>query len=166
MQTARPISDKLGLEPQVWIDVHETGGMYHDEDEEEIGGMTREQLEADFPGYLLPKDCYNSGWWLGGREGEIAIQKRAARVVRQLWDMSRRTEETRVVAIISHGHFIGRVLQEVLGTPLVKFNHLNTGITCFDLPANERLGPQMHYINRIPLNDGPASVFDGGGAMA
>ena len=54
------------------------------------------------------------------------------RVARQLWDMSRRTEvetlsqrpgakprldleEMRVIAVVSHGHFIGRLLQEVLG---------------------------------------------------
>ena len=49
---------------------------------------------------------------------------------------------------------------EVFGTQSVKFRHLNTAITCFDLPANERLGAQIHYINRVPLNQGPASVFD------
>ena len=130
--------------------------------EDEVG-MTREEITEQFPGYILPRECYKSGWWLGGREGDVAIGKRASRVVRRLWGMSAQTDGLRVVAIVSHGHFIGRVLQELLG-PQAKFVHFNTGITCFDLPANQRLGPSIHYLNRIPLNEGAATVFGGGGA--
>ena len=165
MQTAQPIGRELGISPQVWIDVHETGGMYHDMEDEEQCGMPRAEIESEFPDYSLPRECYKSGWYFGSREGHLGIEKRVSRVVRKLWTDASLLNELRVIAVVSHGTFMGRVVAEFLGTP-AKFNHLNTSVTCIDLPANERLGVKVHYVNRVPLNEGEANVFEVGEATS
>ena len=115
MQTAQPIGEALGVHPEaplppppgaalrpqsfaveVWVDVHETGGMYHSEADEEQSGMSRDQMQEvplpprartppprsltravadasrqDFPGFVLPTQVYKSGWWFGGREDRV-----------------------------------------------------------------------------------------------
>lgn len=173
MQTAAPVGLALGMSPEIMVEVHETGGIYHertegsstllDENEEghASGGLGRAAISEEFPSFKIPANCYKSGWWFGDREDVQAAEKRAAMVARKLWTDASRCHALRIVCIVSHGDFMARLMRELLGTP-VNFNHHNTGMTCVDLPANERLGVTVHYINRVPVNPEGASVFSSG----
>ena len=52
MQTARPIARALGVPYEVWVEIHEIGGIYLDRDGRKVGyaGQTRSQLLHRFPG--------------------------------------------------------------------------------------------------------------------
>lgn len=152
LQTAQPIGEALDVAPEVWVEMHETGGMYHEEIEKPQCGMGRVEMAKQFPSYVLPSTCFKSGWWFGGREDHNAADKRTSRVVRQLWSEASRCHALRVIAVVSHGHFMARLVQELLGTGAsVKFDHTNTGVTCLELPSNERLGIQVRYVNQVPV---------------
>ena len=52
LQTVQPIAKSLGLAPQIWVDLHEEGGMYRDHGGAEgvVGypGRTRSEILAEF----------------------------------------------------------------------------------------------------------------------
>ncbi|MAG34906.1 MAG: hypothetical protein CL878_01430, partial [Dehalococcoidia bacterium] len=59
LQTARPIGAALGRQPEVWVDIHETGGMFldHHDGRGPVGtpGLTRVEIAA-------PAQSVGSGW--------------------------------------------------------------------------------------------------------
>ena len=61
LQTAQPIGEALDLAPEVWIDIHEHGGIFLDHGEADglVGypGQTRSEILAEFPNYVLPNIC-------------------------------------------------------------------------------------------------------------
>ncbi|NOZ27238.1 MAG: histidine phosphatase family protein [Chloroflexi bacterium] len=151
LQTARPIGDALGLAPEVWIEIHERGGIYldHGEDGGIVGypGMTREEILADFPHYVLPEALTGEGWWKGGREDWPACQARAIRVAHALH--ARAADDERIV-MISHGGFIDALLKALfnqLPGRHVFYHHHNTAITRIDFWKDGHL--DIRYINRI-----------------
>jgi len=70
LQTAQPVGQALGLAPEVWIDIHEHGGIYLDHGEAggTVGysGKTRSEILAEFPNYTLPEAISERGWWHQG----------------------------------------------------------------------------------------------------
>ena len=104
MQTAKPVGQALGLTPQIWIDVHERGGVYldHGKGEGIVGypGRNRLEIVADFPDFQLPAGITEHGWWNQDYEDLPAIAVRAMKVSNQLREMAESGER---VAIISHG---------------------------------------------------------------
>ena len=74
--TAQPASRTLGLQPEIWLDIHEHGGIYldHGEPAGKVGypGITRPEVHAQFPGYRAAGDADRSGLvarWLRGMGG-------------------------------------------------------------------------------------------------
>ncbi|MCD6289349.1 MAG: histidine phosphatase family protein [Anaerolineae bacterium] len=151
LQTACPVGEALGLAPEVWIDIHESGGIYLDHGEEEgvrgYPGMTRGEVLADFPHYVLPDALTEEGWWKGGREDQAACHARAIRVAHAL--QARATTDERI-ALISHGGFIDALIKALLsqlpGTHLA-YHHHNTAITRIDFREDGRL--DIRYLNRV-----------------
>ena len=84
LQTATAIGHVLELQPQVWVDVHEEGGMWLDHGDGEgiqgYPGLTRSEIAAQFPQVILPAEVTASGWWRHGREEWTSFQERANRV--------------------------------------------------------------------------------------
>ena len=85
LQTAKLVGQALGLPVEVWIELHESGGVYLDHGE--VGGIvafpgkTRFEVVAGVPGLVLPERVTEEGWWRGeGREDWPACQGRAIRV--------------------------------------------------------------------------------------
>ena len=70
--TAQPISQALDLRPEIWLDIHEHGGVYldHGEPAGKVGypGITRPEVLAQFPGYRVPEELTDQGWWHDGFE--------------------------------------------------------------------------------------------------
>jgi 2,3-bisphosphoglycerate-dependent phosphoglycerate mutase len=153
MQTTQPIAATLNLTPQVWVDLHEVDGVYL---EDEVGnitgysGMSRVQMQAEFPGYVLPEDVTDAGWWdpAWGKESVPAHTQRAIRVSSELWAMAGSDAQ---VAVVSHAAFIALLLEALMGhlprngRPQI-FLHENTAITRLELTEGRlRIG----YTNRV-----------------
>jgi len=141
MQTAAPIGRALEVTPEVWVDIHEMGGIYLDHGEERgvIGypGMTREEMGERFPGYLLPEGVGEDGWWKeDGMESFHAGQSRAIGAASILKE---RADEDERIGLVSHGGFLSCLLQ-ALGRQLPAegfyYEHGNTAITRLRLGAD------------------------------
>ena len=72
VQTAHPVQEALGLILEVWVDIHERGGMFldHGEGRGSLGypGMARSEISAKYPNRQLPPGIAEEGWWDRGRE--------------------------------------------------------------------------------------------------
>ncbi len=151
LQTAVPVARALGLQPEVWIDIHEYGGVWLDHGDERgpVGypGITRPELAEQFPGFLIPAELTDAGWWRGDQEEPEAFVSRAARVASTLLSWAELQER---VAIITHGAFIDGLLSallEVGRAQPVYYHHDNTGISLIDFRREGKLS--IRYLNRL-----------------
>lgn len=160
MQTAQPVAEALGLQPTVWLDVHEIGGIFLEKIENSesttigLPGMTRSEMQARFPNYILPDEITEEGWWGSdkGRETPAQFLSRALQVALTLKEQARSDEQ---IALVVHGAFMDAVIKALLNMlpshpEQMFFGHYNTGITRVDF--NIRHGREhmsLHYINRV-----------------
>lgn len=151
LQTAWPVGQALGVQPEVWLDIHEHGGIWLDHGEgvgiRGYGGITRQELAAEFPGYAMSAEITDAGWWHGSHEALAAAEARAARVAATLRDWGQRDEK---IAIITHGAFATFLLRALLGEPTAQpvFYHLdNTSISLVRFRQNNELS--VRYLNRL-----------------
>lgn len=151
LQTTQPIADALGLEPEIRLDVYEEGGIWLDEGDGRgpLGhpGLTRGEIEAGFPGFIVPDGITETGWWNRPFEEREELVARAARVARAIRKQIVEREER--VAVVSHGTFISLLIQHlVFGqyVPGMRFSNHNTGINRLDI---DRDYLRLLYLNRI-----------------
>jgi len=154
LQTTQPISDALGLTPEVWLDIHEKGGIYLDHGKEKgcVGypGMTRCEILAEFPDYLLPDEITSGGWWKNGYEDWPACQGRAIKVMHQLRDWASNGRVDERIALVSHGGFMDALLKALcdqLPSKHIWYHHFNTAITRIDF--RESGGLSLRFMNRV-----------------
>lgn len=158
LQTALPIADALGLKPSVWVGIQEHGGavwMRGEDDWVNLPGLTRTEMETQFPGYVLPDEVTETGWWWHeeGYEPREALYERAARVGEDLAERAE-TNLDDVVVLVTHGGFADVLIRNVLNLPNddeTFFLHENTGITKFSYPHPEKgwFRTVMLYQNRV-----------------
>lgn len=151
LQTIQPVAAALGLKPEIWLDVHEEGGIWHDHRDGRgpIGyaGLTRRQIDAQFPGIAVPEEITEDGWWNRPFEPRDDLAARAARVAEDIRRLLAGSEER--VAIFSHGNFISVLIQHLLLGQLVpdmRFSHHNTGISRLDFDGDFVM---LRYLNRM-----------------
>ena len=151
LQTVQPISRSLGLEPKIWVDIHEEGGMYlnHGGDEGRVGypGRSRSEILSEFPNYHLPTSFNDAGWWNKDHEDPSSLLIRATKVAEQLHDIA--SNEDRV-AIITHGGFMNALLKALFGQisqEQTYYRHHNTAISRISMDASE--AAEVGYLNRI-----------------
>ena len=151
LQTAQPVAAALGLRPEIWLDLHEMGGIRYDEGDgrgaQGFPGLSRAEVEEQFPGYVIPAGIADDGWWNRPPEQEAAFLSRVARVAEQLRSMAQRTHED--IAVITHGTAANYLLHALLGSEgqdAFYFNHYNTGITNLVFLAEETF---LRYQNRL-----------------
>lgn len=149
--TAQPIGQALGLTPEVWIDIHEFGGIFldHHDGRGKVGypGLTRSEILAEFPNYRLPDEVSEEGWWHKGFEERAVSGGRAIVVANQLRERAVRDE---CIAMVSHGGFIDSLLKALLNqlpSPYFYYHHYNTAITRIDFSADGTL--HIRHINRF-----------------
>jgi broad specificity phosphatase PhoE len=140
LQTAQPIGQAVGLIPEVWIDIHEQGGMYFDYGEAggTVGhpGKTRQEILAEFPNYVLPDGITKQGWWNRGYEDRQTCHRRAINVAEAL---RQRAASNDRIAIVSHGTFIDALLKAFLNQSPGRdffYHHCNAAISRIDCHAN------------------------------
>ena len=150
LQTTQPIARTLGLTPEIWLDVHEECGIWLDEGDcrGPVGhsGLTRSEIEVQFPGFVSPDGIGENGWWNRPKETYGEMIERAKRVAEAIvgWGKGER------VAIVSHGAFINGLIQVLLygsGLEQVYFSNHNTAINRLDFADNGLLRPR--YLNRV-----------------
>jgi broad specificity phosphatase PhoE len=154
LQTTQPIGEALDLTPEVWVDIHEKGGIFLDHGEEKgcVGypGMTRSEILAEFPDYQLPDRITEEGWWNNGCEDWPGCHGRAINVVHQLRHMASNGNGEERIALVSHGGFMDALLKAMcdqLPSKHIWYHHFNTAITRIDFRENDRLS--LRYLNRI-----------------
>ena len=71
LQTAAPIGQAIGMQPEVWVDIHETGGVFLDYHEGRgLPGLKRAEMAEQFPTVRLSPEVTEDGWWNRQRETE------------------------------------------------------------------------------------------------
>ena len=153
LETATPIGRALGLDPEVWVEVHEHGGMWLDHGAPAgiVGypGMTRGQIAARFPATRLPAGVTEAGWYdpaCGFESWELA-RVRAERVAAQLraW-----VDPDDRILMVTHGGFSSLLLGALFSVPTTArlfFHHDNTGITRVRFRADGQVS--LRYQNRV-----------------
>jgi broad specificity phosphatase PhoE len=151
LQTAYFMGQALRLAPEVWVDLHEKGGIYLDDEDGRgpVGhpGKTRQEIQAAFPHYVLPEGITEHGWWNQGYEDWTACHERAIQVADELrqWPPS----DERIV-LVSHGGFMDALLKALfkqLPDRHLFYYHYNTAVSRIDLQSDGNLG--VHYLNRV-----------------
>lgn len=157
MQTALPISQALGLQPEIWVDIHENNGLYryNSSDPQDVTGhpgLTRSQMAEQFPGYRLVDQITEDGWWFGGKEEFSLCMGRALRVsdtLRKLAAEQHKEGSLETIALVSHGTFIDCLLKALtyrLPDTSVHYRNYNTAINRVDF--HEDGSVTLQYINR------------------
>lgn len=117
MQTIHPTTSLTGRHPEIWTDLFEVGGCFDGYLEgQTVGrsGMTRDEIATQFPGYKIPADIDDTGWWKSKpREKPEEAASRANSVAKILLDNFHGTDAS--VLCIIHGDLI-RLLMDILVT--------------------------------------------------
>ncbi len=151
--TARPIGRALGLIPEVWVDIHEHGGIFlnHGDERGLVGypGKTRSEILGEFPDYIMPDGVTEAGWWdpAKGMEDWPGCQGRAIKVAAQLMDRAAGNDH---IAIVTHGGFIDALLKALtqqLPNRRLYYHHYNTAIARIDFRPDGTL--DIRQINRF-----------------
>ena len=153
LQTAQPVGEALGLAPEVWIDVHEWGGIFLDHGEP-VGivgypGKTRSEILAEFPDYILPDGITEKGWWNQGAEDMAGCIARAIRVSQALRDRAQEENETRI-AIVTHAAFSAKLVKALtnqLPGDDTYYHFRNAAVSRFDFEDSGIL--HIRYLNRV-----------------
>lgn len=156
--TAAPTARALGVSFTAWIEIHEEGGIYAREQEENMRGLSgkpRSYFEKNIPELKLPEGYDEAGWWNRPFESEEERQPRADQVLKELihrhGDRAGQPEEK--IVFVSHGGFFVRLLSAMLKLPWRQgaydmkswFILNNCSISRFDFRGDEIL---INYINR------------------
>jgi len=159
LQTSQPAATALGVNPEVWIDLHEHGGIFDNSgpDGAVVGktGLTRSEMTRLFPGYAIPEERIGeNGWWFGGEEDRADCDARAIRVAARLRTLAKEIGDERIAAVM-HGTFMDSLIKAILGRlPGNEFHisHYNTGITRIDYTEtwqDKRPLVLVRYTNRV-----------------
>ena len=152
MLTAEPVAKALGLQPKIWVDLYEKGGMFQRQNGHINGfnGMTRSAILNKFPNYQLPDAVSDSGWYDAslGLEPETHSFFRAIKVAK---DLRERSHTDDVLALISHAGFLDVLLKAIFAQlpsrpRTMRYYHENTAITRMSYHESR---PILHYMNRV-----------------
>ena len=154
LQTAQIVGAALNLSPHVFVGLHEWGGVQEPRDDGtsvQLPGLTRKDMSAMFPGFVLPAGVTDRGWWFQDWEGDRAMLQLAHRsavsFVAHLKAHHVDTEQ-RVGAVL-HGGSGSSLVGALVGVPqdvmYARFTHENTGISRISITPQRR---QIRYLNR------------------
>ncbi|MDZ4764693.1 MAG: histidine phosphatase family protein [Chloroflexota bacterium] len=153
LQTAQPIARALGMQPEVWVAIHEHGGIYLETETGVIGypGRNRTDILADFPNYMLLTDVTDSGWWnpARGHESMADAYGRAITVAQELRRRAGDDPDARI-GLVTHGTFIDALLKALfnqLPNRSMFYLHYNTAMTRLDFRSDGRV--LIRFVNRV-----------------
>lgn len=147
LQTTAPIAQALNMTAEIWLDWHEEGGIWLDTDDGPKGfaGLTRKEIETQFPNFKIPDVFKDDGWWSQPRE---TLEEMAVRAKRVATAIEREFVGQDIkIACVTHGAFANVLIQTLVSggvLPGVYFGHYNTGISRIDFVDMVR----PRFINR------------------
>ena len=158
VETADQVAQRLNLPMLGRTDLHEWGGIYEWDPEEDVRnglpGSGRTHFETLFSRLVLPADFNDSGWWNRPYEPASDVPARARRALDSLIGAHRNTPDR--VLVVSHGGFLNHLISAVTNLSPERtqknldenfwFVMNNTGLTRVDI------GPMFTgivYHNRI-----------------
>lgn len=153
LQTCLPISRTLSIKPELWVDIHEHGGLHMDYGDERgiVGfpGLTRSEILTQFAGFHIPDVVTEDGWYDPARKAEDigACMGRAVEVAHALHRQAATNER---IALVTHGTFADVLLKALLNLlpgHALRFNHYNTAITRLDFQPDGLI--KLRYLNRV-----------------
>jgi len=150
LQTTSPIYEATKLTPNVRVALHEQGGCYIGHTAETMAGrpgMSRVEIEQEFPGYAVSADVDDRGWWTSDLyESQELARRRAAALFRQTLDEFSGTQER--VAFVMHADiallFLQQFHSESLDLPA------NTSITAIQVTARDCRLEDYNCVRHLP----------------
>jgi broad specificity phosphatase PhoE len=136
-----------------WEDLHETGGIFlENENGELVGqpGKNRTHFEAAYPALVLHESLNAHGWWNRPFEDLDQHSIRAQRVLAELLEKHGGSDD--VVALVSHGNFYRHLMAALLRMPDPQaffFGMNNTALSRIDFPTAEGEIVVIRYQNRV-----------------
>lgn len=153
LQTTLPISKALNMQPDVWPDLHEHGGLHLDAGDgrgvQGFPGLSRSEMMTRFPGYRLPPSVTEQGWYDYSR-GVEDIGSAMARAIRVAHTLKAQANTDQRIALVIHGTFTDlliKALLNMLPNHDVYFLSYNTAITRIDFRRDGKVIPR--YMNRV-----------------
>ncbi len=120
LETTHRIQAATGLTPEVRIQLHEQGGCYSGHiSSARIGqpGMTRKEIEQQFPGFKVEAELDGEGWWRRKRyETRDQAKQRAGELLQRTRDEFASTSER--VAFMMHADIKVLLLEHFHSDPL------------------------------------------------
>ena len=156
VNTGHIIAEALDLPLYSWLDLHEEGGLYLDDEVTgaQVGqaGNTRTYFQANYPRLVLPHSLAQGGWWNRPFETVEERLPRARRFLSDLLERHGRTQDH--VVMVSHGGFYNWFLVALLNLPdTFRFWFVlnNAAITRCDFNEDElnREVTRIVYMNRV-----------------
>ena len=159
LDTAKPIVEALGIVPEVWTDIHEIGGLFTADVEDNITsfpGLTTLDFAERYTTYTLPENVTDTGWWNSpsGRETPDQFLARAIRVAMKLREYAHTNEQ---IVLVAHAAFLDALIKALLNQlPMhpntLFYNHYNTGLSRIDFAetiySSSPDHMRIHYLNR------------------
>lgn len=152
LQTGLPISQAIGVKPEIWLDIHEHGGCFHGNPRRgkvtNFPGLTRQAILETFPTYEVPTVITEQGWWSSGYEEMAGCCERAISVAGILHNWAECRADDRI-AIVSHGTFADALIKALFKQDFesqLGYYHYNTAITRIDWTPRGYL--VLRYLNR------------------
>eukprot|EP00628_Pelagophyceae_sp_CCMP2097_P040969 CAMPEP_0184260624 /NCGR_PEP_ID=MMETSP0977-20130417/13438_1 /TAXON_ID=483370 /ORGANISM="non described non described, Strain CCMP2097" /LENGTH=276 /DNA_ID=CAMNT_0026566289 /DNA_START=48 /DNA_END=878 /DNA_ORIENTATION=+ len=157
--TMAPAAEALGMAPRVHLRLFEAGGIYDADanytEFSALGGLTRNEMAAAHPNYVLPAAVTDKGWYTarsGAKETDDECRDRAKEVATALKDKAALLEGDESILLVVHYDFICALLDAFLqpGTTghFARWKHYNTALTVLDVDV----GGEVSFIsqNAIP----------------
>jgi 2,3-bisphosphoglycerate-dependent phosphoglycerate mutase len=149
--TGSAIAREMGLPLLGWVDWHEGGGIYLDDEAsgEQIGypGKDRAYFQAHYPELILPPGLDENGWWNRPFEARPQRWERARRVLNEL--RVRHGASNDRVGVVMHGGFYNYFMKTLLGIEPAEeiwFVMSNAALTRIDFMEQE---VRLVYQNRL-----------------
>lgn len=150
VHTAMEVVSATGLSLVAWPEIHETGGIFLEDDESGeargLPGKPRSFFTANFSRLVLPESVTEAGWWNRPFESDEDRPLRARMVFQSLMEKHGGTDDC--VAFVSHGAFYMYLMREIFSMQKTNnwFLMYNTAISRIDFESDG--SPMMVYHNR------------------
>lgn len=146
LQTLQPLAERSGLRTEVWSDCFEVGGMYHHSGTE-YRGMSRAEIQEQFPTYNVPADITEEGWYkLPGRESLEQAIERAEGIAQRLRRMAAKRPPDLPpgsIALLSHHDTMDLLVRALLKED-EEFTHGNCAFTRIDISPEGEATVRVH----------------------
>ncbi|MDA0838929.1 MAG: histidine phosphatase family protein [Planctomycetota bacterium] len=156
LHTVQFISKSTGLVPEVWVDLHEQGGCISGISATTYKGqpgMTAAEILERFPGYRVPPEIDDQGWWKSQPyETPEETEVRADEMAQHFKDEFGNTNET--VLCVTHAAFMQFLIGEFIGHPQLVFNWVgtvyNTSVSHVQITGDEISVVTLNGVGHLP----------------